>query len=47
MAPASPVPASSAAPGLNGTSARVANVISNNGNLGLDQRLQVVFQISY
>ncbi len=33
--------------GPNGTSARVANVISNNGNLGLDQRLQVVFQISY
>ena len=33
--------------GYNGGGGRVANVTSNNGNLGTDQRLQVVFQISY
>jgi hypothetical protein len=31
----------------NGTSSRVANVTSNNGNSGTDQRVQMVFQTSY
>ena len=33
--------------GPNGTSARVANVTSNNGNWGWTSGFQVVFQISY
>ena len=33
--------------GPNGTNARVANVTSNGGNLGTDQRFQMVYQISY
>ncbi|MEJ2672832.1 MAG: hypothetical protein P8168_11670 [Deltaproteobacteria bacterium] len=33
--------------GYNGTGSRVANVTTNGGNLGTDQRFQVVFQISY
>ncbi len=33
--------------GPNGSSNTVATLASNNGNLGTDQRLQVVFQVSY
>jgi hypothetical protein len=40
-------PGSVGGTGYNGTSGRVCTPGSNNGNLGTDQRLQVVFQISY
>jgi polyhydroxyalkanoate synthesis regulator phasin len=40
-------PGSVGGTGYNGTTARVAATPNLNGNLGLDQRIQVVFQISY
>jgi hypothetical protein len=33
--------------GYNGTGSRVCNVTTNGLNLGTDQRVQMVFQISY
>ena len=36
-----------AAPVANGTGNRVANVTTNGGNLGTDQRFQIVFQLAY
>ncbi len=40
-------PGSVGGTGYNGTSARVAATPNLNGNWGMDQRVQVVFQISY
>jgi hypothetical protein len=40
-------PGSAGGTGYNGGGGRVCNVGSNNGNLGTDQRFQMVYQISY